>query len=167
MATTTFTGTVRSNGNGNRANYAGSMSMVAQFYVPSTVAAAGTDAQVSSTDTAAVQLPKGSIVDYIIFAGAAAAGGKIDIGFKDVIDGTTFVDTDGFVDNGAADDAQEMVLPSSGTAGNDLGLTEMTYDVKIVAGVDAAGQAGTLSGTIFYHMQDEGNQAGESTPKLT
>ena len=79
MATTTFTGTVRSNGNGNRANYAGSMSMVAQFYVPSTVAAAGTDAQVSSTDTAAVQLPKGAIVDYIIFAGAAAAGGKIDI----------------------------------------------------------------------------------------
>ena len=74
MATTTFTGTVRSNGNGNRANYAGSMSMVAQFYVPSTSAAAGTDAQVSSTDTAAVQLPKGSIVDYIIFNGQAAGG---------------------------------------------------------------------------------------------
>ena len=56
MATTTFTGTVRSNGNGNRANYAGSMSMVAQFYVPSTVAAAGTDAQVSSTDTVSLVL---------------------------------------------------------------------------------------------------------------
>ena len=166
MATTTFTGTVRSNENGGRSNYAGSMAMVAQFYVPSTSAAAGTLAQVSSSDTSAVQLPKGAIVDYIIFAGAAAAGGKIDIGFKDVIDGTIFVDTDGFVDNGSADDAQEMVLPSSATAGNDLGLTEMTYDVKIVAGVDAAGQAGTLSGTIFYHMQDEGNQAGETQPRL-
>ncbi len=43
---TTFTGMVRSNG-GNRANYAGSMSMVAQFHVPATNAAAGTDAQVS------------------------------------------------------------------------------------------------------------------------
>ena len=159
MATTTFTGTVRSNGNGSRANYAGSMAMVAQFYVPSTNAAAGTLAQVSSTDTAAVQLPKGSIVDYIIFNGQAAGGGKIDIGFKDVIDGTTFVDTDGFVDNGAADDAQEMILPSSATAGNDLGLTEMTYDVKIVAGQGAAATAGTLSGTIFYHMQDEGKES--------
>ena len=155
---TTFTGMVRSNG-GNRANYAGSMSMVAQFHVPATNAAAGTDAQVSATDTRTVQLPKGSIVDYIIFNGQAAAGGKIDIGFADIIDGTTFVDTDGFVDNGAADDAQEMILPSSATAGNDLGLTEMTYDVKIVAGQGAAATAGTLSGTIFYHMQDEGKES--------
>jgi|TARA_B100001094_G_C17584160_1_gene508823 hypothetical protein len=159
MANTTFTGTVRSNGNGNRSNYAGSMAMVAQFYVPATNAAAGTDAQVSATDTRTVQLPKGSIVDYIIFNGQAAGGGKIDIGFADIIDGTTFVDTDGFVDNGAADDAQEMILPSSATAGNDLGLTEMTYDVKIVAGQGAAATAGTLSGTIFYHMQDEGKES--------
>jgi len=159
MANTTFTGTVRSNGNGNRNNYAGSMAMVAQFYVPATNAAAGTDAQVSATDTRTVQLPKGSIVDYIIFNGQAAGGGKIDIGFADIIDGTTFVDTDGFVDNGAADDAQEMILPSSATAGNDLGLTEMTYDVKIVAGQGAAATAGTLSGTIFYHMQDEGKES--------
>tara|TARA_Y100001972_G_C7491322_1_gene249169 strand:- start:45 stop:527 length:483 start_codon:yes stop_codon:yes gene_type:complete len=159
MANTTFTGNVRSNGNGNRDNYAGSMCMVAQFHVPSTAAAAGTDAQVSSTDTRAVQLPKGAIVDTIIFNGQAAAGGKIDIGFKDVIDGTTFVDTDGFVDNGAADDAQEMILPSSATAGNDLGLTEMTHDVKIVAGQGAVSQAGTLTGTIFYHMVDDGKES--------
>ena len=159
MANTTFTGNVRANGNGNRANDAGSMSMVAQFHVPATNAAAGTDAQVSATDTRTVQLPKGSIVDYIIFNGQAAAGGKIDIGFADLIDGTTFVDTDGFVDNGAADDAQEMILPSSGTAGNDLGLTEMTYDVKIVAGQGAAAQAGTLTGTIFYHMVDDGKES--------
>jgi hypothetical protein len=58
MANTTFTGTVRSNGNGNRSNYAGSMAMVAQFHVPSTAAAAGTDAQVSSTDTGIVQTSK-------------------------------------------------------------------------------------------------------------
>ena len=32
MANTTFTGNVRANGNGNRANYAGSMQMVAQFH---------------------------------------------------------------------------------------------------------------------------------------
>jgi hypothetical protein len=52
-----------------------------------------------------------------------------------------------------------MILPSSATAGNDLGLTEMTYDVKIVAGQGAAATAGTLSGTIFYHMQDEGKES--------
>ena len=130
MANTTFTGNVRANGNGNRANYAGSMSMVAQFHVPATNAAAGTDAQVSATDTRTVQLPKGSIVD-----------------------------TDGFVDNGAADDSQEMILPNSATAGNDLGLTEMTHDIKIVAGQGAAAQAGTLTGTIFYHMVDDGKES--------
>ena len=81
---TTFTGMVRSNG-GNRANYAGSMSMVAQFHVPATNAAAGTDAQVSSTDTGIVRLPKNAIIDYIIFNGQAAAGGKIDIGFVDLL----------------------------------------------------------------------------------
>ena len=52
---TTFGGMVRSNG-GNRLNYAGSMSMVAQFHVPATNAAAGTDAQVSSTDTVSLVL---------------------------------------------------------------------------------------------------------------
>ena len=106
-----------------------------------------------------MQLPKGSIVDTIIFNGQAAGGGKIDIGFADLIDGTTFVDTDGFVDNGAADDSQEMILPNSATAGNDLGLTEMTHDIKIVAGQGAAAQAGTLTGTIFYHMVDDGKES--------
>ena len=44
MATTTFTGILRSNGNGKKTTYAGSVQMVAQFYVPATNAAAGTDA---------------------------------------------------------------------------------------------------------------------------
>ena len=65
MATTTFTGIVRSNGNGKKTTYAGSMQMVAQFYVPATNAAAGTDAQISATDTRQVQLPKGAIIDSL------------------------------------------------------------------------------------------------------
>ncbi len=159
MANTTFISNVRSNGGDNtRDTYAGSVCLQAQFYFDPT-AAAGTDAQVSSTDTGIVRLPKNAIIDYIIFNGQAAAGGKIDIGFVDLVDGVTFVDTDGFVDNGAADDAQEMILPSSATAGNDLGLTKMTHDIKIVAGQGAAATAGTLDGTIFYHVQDEGKES--------
>tara|TARA_B100001996_G_scaffold370767_1_gene345415 strand:- start:164 stop:670 length:507 start_codon:yes stop_codon:yes gene_type:complete len=167
MATTTFTGIVRSNGNGKKTTYAGSMQMVAQFYVPSTNAAAGTDAQISATDTRQVKLPKGAIIDSLSFKGAAAAGGKLDVGYADLVDGTTFVDTDGLADNLAADATQGNIQPGAATDGASLGVIEMTHDVKIVAGVAAAGQAGTLSGTLFYHMVDDGEESNSGTDGLT
>ena len=81
--------------------------------------------------------------------------------------GVAFVDTDGFADNLAADATQGNIQPGAATDGNALGITEMTQDVKIVAGVAAAGQAGTLSGTIFYHMVDDGEQSNSGTDGLT
>jgi len=166
MATTTFTGILRSNGNGKKTTYAGSVQMVAQFYVPATNAAAGTDAQISATDTRQVQLPKGAIIDSLSFAGAAAAGGKLDVGYVDLTTGVAFVDTDGFADNLAADATQGNIQPGAATDGNALGILEMTQDVKIVAGVAAAGTAGTLSGTIFYHMVDNGEQSNSGSGGL-
>lgn len=165
MATTTFTGILRSNGNGKKTTYAGSVQMVAQFFVPATNAAAGTDAQISATDTRQVQLPKGAIIDSLSFAGAAAAGGKLDIGYVNLT-AIAFVDTDGFADNLAADATQGNIQPGAATDGNALGITEMTQDVKIVAGVAAAGTAGTLSGTIFYHMVDNGEQSNSGSGGL-
>ena len=55
MGKTTFTGIVRSNGGDNkRETYAGSVQLAAQFYFDPT-ANAGTDVQVSSTDTRKIQ----------------------------------------------------------------------------------------------------------------
>jgi len=166
MATTTFTGILRSNGNGKKTTYAGSVQMVAQFYVPATNAAAGTDAQISATDTRQVQLPKGAIIDSLSFAGAAAAGGKLDVGYVDLTTGAALIDTDGFADNLAADATQGNIQPGAATDGNALGILEMTQDVKVVAGVAAAGTAGTLSGTIFYHMVDNGEQSNSGSGGL-
>tara|TARA_R110000744_G_scaffold41315_4_gene93513 strand:+ start:911 stop:1420 length:510 start_codon:yes stop_codon:yes gene_type:complete len=166
MATTTFTGILRSNGNGKKTTYAGSVQMVAQFYVPATNAAVGTDAQISATDTRQVQLPKGAIIDSLSFAGAAAAGGKLDVGYVDLTTGAALIDTDGFADNLAADATQGNIQPGAATDGNALGILEMTQDVKVVAGVAAAGTAGTLSGTIFYHMVDNGEQSNSGSGGL-
>ena len=166
MATTTFTGILRSNGNGKKTTYAGSVQMVAQFYVPATNAGAGTDVQVSATDTRQVQLPKGAIIDSLSFAGAAAAGGKLDVGYVDLTTGAALIDTDGFADNLAADATQGNIQPGAATDGNALGILEMTQDVKVVAGVAAAGTAGTLSGTIFYHMVDNGEQSNSGSGGL-
>ena len=76
------------------------------------------------------------------------------------------VDTDGFADNLAADAAQGNIQPGAATDGAALGVLEMTQDVKIVAGVAAAGTAGTLSGTIFYHMVDNGEQSNSGSGGL-
>ena len=87
---TTFTGVVRSNGGDNkRETYAGSMQMAAQFYFLPT-AAAGTDAQVSATDTRKVVLPKNAIVTGITFNPDATGGTNptIDMGYTDFDGGT-------------------------------------------------------------------------------
>ena len=65
MATTTFTGVVRSNGgDSKRETYAGSVQLAAQFYFLPT-AAQGTDVQVSATDTREVVLPKNAVITGI------------------------------------------------------------------------------------------------------
>ena len=163
MGTTTFTGIVRSNGGDNqRETYAGSVQLAAQFYFLPT-ANAGTDVQVSSTDTRKVVLPKNAVVTGIAFNGDATGGTDptIDMGYTDYDGGTTFVDIDGLINEGNADaGAVVTVWGGDATAGAALGDvgTPMSERVKIVGGKGTSAAAGgTITGIIYYYVKDAGN----------
>ena len=163
MGTTTFTGIVRSNGGDNkRETYAGSVQLAAQFYFLPT-ANAGTDVQVSATDTRKVVLPKNAVVTGIAFNGDATGGTDptIDMGYTDYDGGTTFVDIDGLINEGNADaGAVVTVWGGDATAGAALGDvgTPMSERVKIVGGKGTSAAAGgTITGIIYYYVKDAGN----------
>ncbi len=172
MATTTFAGIVRSNGGDNkRETYAGSVQLAAQFYFDPT-AAAGTDVQVSATDTRKVVLPLNAVVTGIAFNGDATGGTDptIDMGYTDFDGGTDFVNTDGLLDGADADaGAVVTVWGGDATAGPELGDvgTPMSERVKIVGGTGGSdADAGTITGILYYYVKDQG-QPGEGLPKLT
>ena len=162
MATTTFTGIVRSNGGDNdRETYAGSMQMAAQFYFDPT-AAAGTDVQVSATDTRKVVIPQNAVITGIAFNGDATGGTNptIDMGYTDYDGGTNFVDVDGLIQEGDADaGAVVTVWGGDATAGAALGDVDLpaTERIKIVGGKGAsAATGGTITGIIYYYVKDDG-----------
>jgi len=163
MAKTTFTGIVRSNGGDNtRETYAGSVQLAAQFYFDPT-AAAGTDVQVSSTDTRKVVLPKNAVVTGIAFNGDATGGTDptIDMGYTDYDGGTNFVDIDGLLNEADADAGAVVTVwggdSTSGASLGDVG-TPMSERVKIVGGQGAsAATGGTITGIIYYYVKDDGN----------
>ncbi len=159
---TTFTGFVRSNGGDqDRITYAGSIPMVAQFYVAN-AAASTADVQISSTNTDPVILPEGAIVDMVLTVGAATGGSSptIDLGVVDYDGGTDIVDTDGLA-NKARSDINARQDVASGQAGTLVAnQTKLTEKAKVTATVGAsAPTGGTLSGVIYYHIQDDGTQS--------
>ena len=162
MATTTFTGIVRSNGGDNdRETYAGSVQLAAQFYFDPT-ANAGTDVQVSSTDTRKVVLPQNAVITGISFNGDATGGTSptIDMGYTDYDGGTTFVDIDGLLNEADADaGAVVTVWGGDSTSGAALGDVDLpaTERIKIVGGKGAsAATGGTITGIIYYYVKDDG-----------
>jgi hypothetical protein len=161
---TTFTGFVRSNGGDNsRTTYAGSVPMQAQFYFDPT-AAAGTDVQVSSTDTSKVILPKNSVITGITFNGAATGGTNptIDMGYTDYDGGTDFVDVDGLLNEADADGGIATVWGGDATSGASLGNIALpaTEIIKIVGGQGVSlATGGNITGIIYYYVKDDGKES--------
>jgi len=163
MANTTFISNVRSNGGDNaRDTYAGSVCLQAQFYFDPT-AAAGTDVQVSSTDTREVVLPLNAVITGITFNGDATGGTNptIDMGYTDYDGGTNFVDVDGLLNEADADaGAVVTVWGGDSTSGAALGDVDLpaTERIKIVGGQgDSAATGGTITGIIHYYVKDDGS----------
>ena len=161
---TTFTGFVRSNGGDNtRTTYAGSVPMQAQFYfVPTAVA--GTDVQVSATDTRKVILPKNAVITGITHSGGATGGTNptIDIGYTDFDGGTNFVDIDGLINEGNADGGIETIWGGDTGSGASLGNLALpaTEIIKIVGGKgSSAATGGTITGIIYYYVKDDGKES--------
>lgn len=165
MANTTFASNVRSNGGDNkRETYCGGMMMMAQFYLVPTVAA-GTDVQVSATDTRKVVLPKNAVVLGISFNGDASGGTNptLDMGYTDYDGGTTFVNTDGYLDAADADSGAVLTIwGGDSTAGVDLGDVGVpaTERIKVVGGHGgSAPTGGTITGVIYYYVKDDGKES--------
>ena len=169
---TTFTGIVRSNGGDSaRETYAGSVGLHANFYFDPT-AAAGTDVQVSSTDTRKVVLPKNAIITGITYNPDATGGTNptIDMGYTDYDGGTDFVDVDGLLNEADADTGDvKTIWGGDSTAGAALGDIALpaTEKIKIVGGKgSSAATGGTITGIIYYYVKDAG-KLGESLPELS
>jgi hypothetical protein len=131
-------------------------------------AAAGTDVQVSSTDTSKVILPKNAVITGITFTGAATGGSSptIDMGYTDYDGGTDFVDIDGLLNEAVADGGITTVWGGDSTSGASLGNIALpsTEIIKIVGGQGAsAATGGTITGIIYYYVKDSG-KPGEVGP---
>jgi len=156
---TTFTGFLRSNGGDNtRATFAGSIPMVASFYMADATST-GADVQISATDTGAVILPKNAVVDIVFSVGAATGGSSptFDLGITDADGGSDLTDVDALADNARSDTNARQDVASGQAGTNVANQTAFTEAVKITAKKgDSAPTGGTVSGVIYYHIVDDG-----------
>ena len=161
MPTTSTTTSVWRSGGGDatKTSYAGSMLMVADFYIDPTDADT-TAVQKSSTDTSAVILPIGAVV-VEIQANAAGTGGTtptFDMGWIGYTD-TSATDPNGLLAAADAAGGKTVFNWSTGTAGDDLGVVmSSTQMVKITGGATTgdAATGGTITGRIIYYVPTDG-----------
>jgi hypothetical protein len=138
-------------GDQTRAAYCGSMVMAAQFFIP----AAGTagNVQVSSTDTSAVVLPAGAIVNSVTINVVSDAG-AIDLGFT-TASGTA--DADGLLNGATATSIVNIQAGGSG-AGTALGTVLSSTELVTITNADGGSGSGDVGGYITYFIYDLGQQ---------
>lgn len=143
MALSTTQSIWRSGGGDNtRTAYCGSGVMAAQFYIADASVATATNVKVSSASGAAnLILPAGAVVLSVVINDAGA--GSVDIGTRDVSDGTV---TGAAIANGLDVSALGTV-----TAGlTNTATAELAY---VTVTIDTLG-AGTVGGYITYFVAD-------------
>ena len=158
--TSTTTSVWRSGGGDDtKTTYAGSMLMVADFYIPSIIAANTTAVQRSASDTRSVLLPVGAVVVEIQVSTTASGGSSptIDMGWIGHADPTA-VDVDGLIAEGVATTGKLSYTWATATAGDDMGaVMSSTQIVKITGGVGASSAvSGTATGRILYYVPTDG-----------
>jgi len=166
MALATTSAVWRSTGGDQtRTAYAGSMDMVAQFYVANTSASA--NVVVSSSNNAAVILPAGAVVLAVnITNPSTGANSTCNVGFTPLISvgpgQTTTLGTNvpnAFVNNANVTTRQAITLGSTGQ-GTQLGnVANATNLIVVTSAIGTAGAVGgPVTGSIRYYVADNGQQ---------
>jgi hypothetical protein len=138
-------------GDQTRVAYCGSGLMIAQFYIPDLTAAAGTNVQVSSTNTAPVILPANAVITSININLTVSGGTNPTIVMGVTGYGSGTKTNSGILANYPVTSAKTIANWTTATAGTlmtaPLSATEQTY---ITAGT-GTGTAGTGTGTGYIH----------------
>ena len=153
-------------GDSTRTAYAGSMDMVAQFYIANTSSTTA-NVTVSATNTAPIILPANTVVLAINIANpSTGANSTCNIGFtpisgggpgQPIVLGTNVPGA--FVLNGNVTTRQAITLGSTG-AGASLGNVANATNLFIVtSAIGTAGAVGgPVTGSIRYYVADNGQQ---------
>ena len=153
-------------GDSTRTAYAGSMDMVAQFYIANTSSTTA-NVVVSATNTAPIILPANTVVLAINIANpSTGANSTCNIGFTPITGGgpgtpiTLGTNVPGaFVLNGNVTTRQAVTLGSTG-AGASLGnIANATNLFIVTSAIGTAGAVGgPVTGSIRYYVADNGQQ---------
>jgi hypothetical protein len=159
MATSTTTSVWRSGGGDTtKTAYAGSMLMVADFYLSAT-AANGTKVQKSSSDTANVILPIGAVITEIQVnsAGTGGTNPTFDMGYTLYSTGTAT--PEGLLNEADADLGKQVITwATSSVPGAGLGAVMSSSEMVYITGRAGASAAtgGSISGKLIYYVPTSG-----------
>jgi hypothetical protein len=167
MALATTSAVWRSTGgDSTRTAYAGSMDMVAQFYIANTSATTA-NVVVSSTNSAAVILPAGAVVLTVnVTNPSTGANSTCNVGFTPLISvgpgQTTTLGTNvpnAFVNNANVTTRQAIQIGGTG-GGISLGnVANATNLIVVTSAIGTAGAVGgPVTGSIRYYVADDGQQ---------
>ena len=167
MALATTSAVWRSTGGDQtRTAYAGSMDMIAQFYIANT-SATTSNVAISSTNTAALILPANAVVLTVnITTPSTGANSTCNIGFTPLISvgpgqtGTLGTNVTGaFVSNANLTTRQVINIAGTG-AGASLGnVANATNLIVVTSAIGTAGAVGgPVTGSIRYYVADNGQQ---------
>lgn len=161
MALATTSAVWRSTGGDQtRTAYAGSMEMVAQFYIANSSAATA-NVQVSSTNTKPVVLPAGAVVtNVLITTGSTGANSAANVGFTPII--TTGLGTNvpqAFLAAANVVSRTSVTVGGSGGGASLGNVANATNLVVVTSAIGAAGAVGgPVTGLIRYYVADNGQQ---------
>jgi len=167
MALATTSAVWRSTGGDQtRTAYAGSMDMVAQFYIANTSSTTA-NVVVSSTNNAAIILPANAVVLAVnITTASTGANSTCNIGYTPLISvgpgQTTTLGTNvpnAFISNSNVTTRQAVTIGSTGQ-GTQLGnVANSTNLIVVTSAIGTAGAVGgPVTGSIRYYVADNGQQ---------
>lgn len=161
MAKTSTTTSVWRSGGGDetKTTYAGSMLMVADFYIDPT---ADQDEPVSRSDTdpRTIVLPAGAVIVELQYDAAGTGGTTptFEMGWIGYDDPSVF-DIDGLVDTQDAAGGKTVFNWATANVGNDIGVPMSTTQRVVLTGGGTTGDkatGGDITGRILYYVPTNG-----------